>query len=411
MHVKNSIDPPLLAAWLFTALNLLNLLVWIAGLHISVGFYAFALVTALVYGLWQLKAHLLIACAVLIIFTLITLNDPLTGWDARSIWFFHAKRIFLGHSLYAPLDGYASWTHNDYPILVPSLAASIAATVGYWNEVLPKEAEVLALAPALFFGAHFFRSVGNFCVWLSLIILVCWGEILGGYMDSLIAVYFSLAVVIMAELYKQREENTEAIGSNGSKKWGLILAICLLNLMLLKNEGLALSAIVFVCLLPLLFKDLRLLAVCLLPFIVFAAVWKLPVLRADVSTDLLQQNGLLQRALHRLSTPSDLSLILESFKTFSLWYGVALLCLTLFATVKRRQLAYLMPSIAAILAYMVVLFSVYITTYHELVWHLSTSANRVVLAVNLAIGTLVLYALSDILNSARQSPYWGTPDR
>ena len=411
MNVKNSIDPPLLAGLTFTALNLLNVLAWVAGLHIPVGLYGLALLVALVYGLRHRRAKLLIACAVLLLFMLITLNDPLTGWDARSIWFFHAKRIFLGHSLYAPLDGYAPWTHNDYPVLVPALAASIAATVGYWNEVLPRAAEVFALAPLFFFGAHAFRSVGNFCVWLSCVVLVCWGEILGGYMDSLIAINFSLALLAMAEIYKQRKLALELSAPIGQKEWGLILAVCLLNLLLLKNEGLALSGIVVVCMLPALLKNWRLMVLCALPFVVFAVVWKIPALRADVSTDLIQQGGQLQRGLQRLNSPADLAMIFEAFKRFSLWYGIALVCLTPYAIVKRTHFAYLLPPIAAILAYALVLFSVYLTTYHQLQWHLTTSVDRVLMTVNLGVCTLVLYALSDILNQARHSSYWGVPSK
>ena len=49
-----------------------------------------------------------------IIFTL-GLGSP--SWDARSIWLFHAKRIFLENNLYAQLDNYAPWSHNDYPVI------------------------------------------------------------------------------------------------------------------------------------------------------------------------------------------------------------------------------------------------------------------------------------------------------
>jgi hypothetical protein len=409
MRAKNSIDPPLLAGLIFTALNLLNLVAWAFGHHVSIGFYLLTFGLTLIYGIWTRRAKLLIVCLVLVIFMLITLNDPLTGWDARSIWFFHGKRIFLHHSLYAPLDGYAPWTHNDYPILVPALAASVAATVGYWNEVVPRSAEVLALAPALFFGAHAFRSVGNFCVWLSLLVYVCWGEILGGYMDSLIAIHFSLAVLALAEIYRVKNQHPDADQPDTTPRWGLVLSISLLNLLLLKNEGLALSAIVVVCALPLLLKDFKLLALSALPFVVFAGIWKIPVLHAKVSTDLIEQGGQLQRGLQRLNSAGDLGLIFDSFNQFSHWFAIALVCLTAYAILKRRQLAYLLPSIAAILAYAVVLIAVYLTTFHELAWHLSTSADRVLLTVNLAIGTLVLYALAEILNQARHSPYWGKP--
>ena len=411
MNVQNEFDPPLVAGMAFGALNLLNLLAWVVGLHVPVSLYAITLIATLGYGLWNARAKLLIVCGLLVVFILITLNDPVTGWDARSIWFFHAKRIFLHHSLYAALDGYAPWTHNDYPTLVPAIAASIAASAGYWNDVLPRAAEVFALAPALFFGAYIFRTIGSFCIWLSLVMVVCWGEVLGGYMDSLIAVYFSIAVVAMTEIYRHQRHQTSANASIGLSSWSLVLALSLLNLLLLKNEGLALSAIVFVCMLPAMLNQRRLIAPMLSSFVVFALLWKLPTLHAGVSTDLIQEGGQLQRGWHRLTTWADVSLILKSFQQFSLWYALALTGLAFYALIKRRQFAYLLPAIGAVLAYAMVLMSVYLTTYHQLQWHLSTSVDRVLMAVNLASATLVLLALGDILNQMRHSPYWGAPSK
>jgi hypothetical protein len=409
MHASDELDPPLVAGLVLTALNALNLLFWAFGHHVSIFFYAAFLAATLGYATWYRRAKLLIVCGVLIVFILITINDPVTGWDARSIWFFHAKRIFFHQSLYATLDGYADWSHNDYPILVPAMAASIAATVGYWNEVLPRAAEVLALAPALFFGAHIFRSIGGFCIWVSLLIFVCWGEVLGGYMDSLVAVYFSLALLAMAEIYKHHSNRAQTGNGDSSWRWMAILAVSMLNLLLLKNEGLALSAVIFLCLTPLLYKDLRLLALSLLPFIVFAVVWKIPALQAGVSTDLLHQAGQLERAWLRLTSWRDVSLILSFFKDNSMGYGLLLAALALFALFRRRPCAYLLPPIAAILVYGLLLFSVYLSTYHELQWHLATSANRVLIAVNMATASLILYALGDTMNRSRRHPYWGEP--
>ena len=86
----------------------------------------------------------LVACALV----LIALGSPSDGWDPRSIWLFHAKRIFLEGSLYAQLDDYAPWSHNDYPALVPLLMASAAGLLGHWNELLPKAVAPLLLLPA-----------------------------------------------------------------------------------------------------------------------------------------------------------------------------------------------------------------------------------------------------------------------
>lgn len=52
----------------------------------------------------------------------VVLAEPLDGWDARSIWFFHGKMIFYN----ASIDAGGDWTlssigfsHTDYPEMVP----------------------------------------------------------------------------------------------------------------------------------------------------------------------------------------------------------------------------------------------------------------------------------------------------
>ena len=57
----------------------------------------------------------------------ISLGVVTDGWDARSIWLFHAKRIFYENSIFSIADNYASFSHNAYPTLAPAFAASNAA--------------------------------------------------------------------------------------------------------------------------------------------------------------------------------------------------------------------------------------------------------------------------------------------
>ena len=80
----------------------------------------------------------------LIILMIIVLGNPTYFWDAWVIWLFHAKRIFLEQSIIAQLDGYALWSHNDYPVIAPTFAASLATLVGSWNNIFPKLAFLLS---------------------------------------------------------------------------------------------------------------------------------------------------------------------------------------------------------------------------------------------------------------------------
>ena len=65
---------------------------------------------------------------------------PLAAWDARSIWFFHAKAIYFdkGISLEFLKNPAYLWSHPDYPPAIPLLAAYHSYFLGEWSEVYAK---------------------------------------------------------------------------------------------------------------------------------------------------------------------------------------------------------------------------------------------------------------------------------
>jgi hypothetical protein len=92
----------------------------------------------------RLLIALTIVCLPLWVYFLVR---PLWGFDARNLWFFQGRIIYL--------DGafpFSDWSklichpgpqlplcpHPDYPKLVPILAALVATLFGFWNEYLPK---------------------------------------------------------------------------------------------------------------------------------------------------------------------------------------------------------------------------------------------------------------------------------
>jgi hypothetical protein len=97
------------------------------------------------------------------------LSKPLSAWDARSIWFFHAKMIYTEGAL----SQAAGWSHPsvvfshvDYPKLVPVLAAQVTYINGLWNEYLPKVALIFMLVPALLWLFSFSRRSFSFVLLL-----------------------------------------------------------------------------------------------------------------------------------------------------------------------------------------------------------------------------------------------------
>ena len=93
-----------------------------------------------------------------LIIIIISLGTPTYEWDPRSIWLFHAKRIFYDNSIFSVVDNYAIFSHNDYPTLAPALAASLASLIGHWNEVFPKLSFSLMFLPPLILIFSFLKS-------------------------------------------------------------------------------------------------------------------------------------------------------------------------------------------------------------------------------------------------------------
>ena len=265
----------------------------------------------------------------------LALGSPSDGWDPRSIWLFHARRIFLDGSLYTQLDGYAPFSHNDYPALVPVWMATAAKVVGHWNEIFPKAAATLLLLPALLLIARSLRTwwvAGLFAVAL---LKVGGSYLVDGYMDALLAVIVAVGVVAVTLLRERRVA------------WGIPAAFAL-------------------SLLPLL-------------------AWKLAVSAAHLSND-LAASDLSGQLMARLPDLAQSMLIVQKLLRGIFWVPLALM-LVLWSRTWRTPVA--LAGLGVAVAYACVLYAVYLGTPHDLEWHLATSARRTVLPVLL----LLMYAL------------------
>lgn len=199
------------ASTLLLAVNLLASYFLAAGLFLPVavlGVAMFAVMAALLAQSWSN-----ITIAILTIgIALVVLSSPIAAWDARSIWFFHAKRIFLHGDLYVVLDNYFPLSHNDYPNLVPALAATLAHAVGHWNEVFPRLAIVVAYVPALALLRLCLPSLGAFFALVTLLFVIGRDYVLNGYMDFLIAVYMASFLLLALRTAVHWEEA-------GTERW------------------------------------------------------------------------------------------------------------------------------------------------------------------------------------------------
>ncbi|MES2200882.1 MAG: hypothetical protein V4498_01375 [candidate division FCPU426 bacterium] len=126
---------------------------------------------------------------------------PMEGWDGRSIWFYHAKLLFTDQG-FVP----TSWTnpadvfsHANYPVLFPILAAQIARMAGFWNEFLPKLGLFWLLAPGLLLlgglAARRLLFIAAFLILLPAMGFRLWYGSVDGYLALYVSLGFIYAVL------------------------------------------------------------------------------------------------------------------------------------------------------------------------------------------------------------------------
>lgn len=391
MTARNSLPWYLLAGLIFTAFNMAHLVAWRFGTYVHMGIYVLLLLAIVALTSKSRRLNVLLISLTLVFFALLILQYPVTEWDARSIWFFHGKRIYYDQDLYAQLDNYPTWTHKDYPTLVPAMAASVAASLGHWNEILPRISIVACFTPVLFFAAYVLRSFGFLCLWIAAMLWTCNSELLTGYMDSPLAAYFAISCVLIAKLFEATYSTDLDRPRDQIRNLWLGVGACLVHMLLLKNEGAILSALVLTMLLPVLFKQIRFAWIPAMAIVFYVVMWWYPVFEANITNDLVKNGGILDRGISRIQSQGDLDLIFGALRHHTSFFHFAFLALIPAVLLKWHRFKYIIPALMAPVLYMGVIFVVYLTTYQNLEWHLNTSANRVVLPFNLATLTLWIF--------------------
>lgn len=322
--------------------------------------------------------------AIIIFFLLISflcLQTASPDWDARSIWLFRAKRIFLENNFYAQLDGYTG--QADYPAGFASLSASLAYLVGSWNEVFPKAAVLpYILAPLIIISGHFKNTLA--IIFLpAAVALTCKINLINGYMDGLVALH--AGAIIFLQLKESYQKTPPTINSY---LYGALLFSLLFNLLNLKNEGLAIVSILFlITLLTQASSNKKIVVLAYLSALLsYGLIWKLPLALHEHSTDLFS-GGLAQRLLSRIMDLQSYSMILMKMIS-DLWKW--LIPLALLSIPQCRQYLqikvkdYRLPILFCLL-YTGMLFVIYLGTPHDLKWHLSTSVGRAITPITLVI--------------------------
>jgi hypothetical protein len=352
--------------------------------------------------------HIAIA-AFLCLYLCTIISTPLDGWDARNIWFFHAKILYFDHGLSHTVRWHEiDWSHPDYPLLIPFMGAQISYFCGIWNDYLSRLSLFIVLVMCVLWLKRIFSDFTEFL--LSLLLVLAIGEFAwNGYMDGYLALLFSLIVAMLFVIIKERALE-DMVG----------MIVCLGLLTNIKNEGILLCASFMGSLLVYFLMFERKSVSCnqrvlirtgLFTLLAFAPMmlwsmykklWKIEndlglfgrdffTRLADRTNDLFIVSGKIIKAT--ILTNLSMYFVLSIF--------IVLLCFG--ASFLKRNAKWFLISMLSFIFYYLGIFAIYFTTPMNLNWHLATSADRVMMSLWLPIVSMLLLFINDRSRSGLQN--------
>lgn len=314
------------------------------------------------------------------------LFEPIHTWDARSIWFFQAKALFYDGGLVKD----SVWTneayefaHLDYPKMLPVLAASVANVFGFWNEHLPKLALfillILPVSVCYFFSRKWWMGIGVFVG----VILIARSYLWNGYMDSHLAFYCAVSLIL---LYRFRES---------SKENYLFLTVLFMGILInLKNEGTPLFLLMMVALV---FRtkisiSWKLIVICTISFSGYF-YWLYIKKSWGIENDLGLGVQSLPVIFGRVFSAEILELAKYYF--FKAWVWFPIMMVGLAGICNKKWVKTNIALILVPVAYTGLVILVYLGTPHGLGWHLDSSVDRVFMPIHAMSLACMLLALED----------------
>jgi hypothetical protein len=331
-----------------------------------------------------------LAVAALLLVALLArvMAEPIAAWDARSVWYFHAKVLFYGdHSLDQALWTTPSirWSNVDYPKLNAVWAALWMKGFAGWNEFLPKVSLFLLEVPVVLLCLGFSRATLTRGLLLAMLLFRMDQQLWNGYMDGVLAGYAGLGVLAgyagLGVLYGIRyvrdgdrlDLTTVLVVSGlclGLKNEGAPLAVCILagtlaGRMMHQRRGLAAL------------RDWRVIGTAACAGL-GPAIWSTWAASAGIANEVATSSGNVTRFRIRLMSGDSVASI---WKALAATDDLAMIVLCVVAAagfwaVNRSQLAAyraaLLVGLAIPLAYLAILTLVYLGTPLDLPWHLMT---------------------------------------
>jgi len=329
------------------------------------------------------------------------LAEPLFDWDARSIWFFHAKMIYTAENIGLSagwLDPSVGFSHPDYPKLIPTMAAQISHIAGFWNEYLPKASILIMFIPMILIIFSFGKKSLSFFFLLALIPFSFYDSLWNGYMDGLLALYLTISMLLISKFFKSSDffdlfagllclsislniKNEAALGTLA------ILISFLLGLILFNHKTSIKKEIIRN------WKYYLIWISSLIPFF----LWVLYINQWNLTNDLkIGSAQSIQNIVLRITDGSLSTIMLRSYQEINGSVLILIICLTAILSWKKElNIVMFLPLISSLLIFLG-LVAVYLSTPHNLIWHLNTSVDRTMLPVNGGILIACYYLLESI---------------
>jgi hypothetical protein len=352
----------------------------------------------IIFYIFSSKEDFISKIFILIIF-FICIGSPLNDWDGKYIWIFHAKRIFYNNNLYIQLDNFMPWTHNDYPVLIPSLSASIANFFHIWNDNIPKISSAVMISIPIIFINSFIKNKLKKIVLFCFFLWVTEKTFLSASVDDILSFYTLCSFLVIYFLFFKEEYFKK------NKKLFFCLSYTLITLTtLIKNEGLVIIAILMLSaiIIKRFILNQKINSSIYLVFFLSLfpiLIWKFICYNAGIYNDIISADNV-KNITHRFL---DLRNHWNIFNYMTLNKSI-LLPILLFVAInfnklritysKEEFLIYktkLKESICLLYViffsflYYLIIYFIYLLTPNDLIWHLSTSAYRVVMPIGIIL--------------------------
>lgn len=344
------------------------------------------------YVSWLLIPGFVLSLLIAILtFAFRSATSPHGGWDAAMIWNLRARFLFRGadHWRDAFSDLQGTWTHADYPLLVPGSVARAWSLIGSDTIVVPilvASLFVLATAVLLLAALSGLRSRGQGM--LAGIMLLCSHPLVwqgaNQYADVPLAFFILAGLVTLALADKVREGGAGFIAlaglSAGLAAWA-------------KNEGLLFLVALFAAHLAVVgrlrgwrvaLRREAIMGLGLAPVLLVIVAFKWGIAPGN---DLLASLTL-SDLLERLTDPRRYGYVLSAFGRLTLEFGgwivgalfvLASYLLALGWKVEAEERPAIATAALTLILVLTGYFFVYVVTPHELAWHVGTSMHRLAL--------------------------------